>query len=286
MRRRSELTVPGHRPDMLRKAAATIADEVMADAEDACPVSAKGDALRRCVVEALTTIDWGAKFVAFRPNDPRSPWFEADLETVVKGAPDRFHGIILPKVRSVDEVRRADALLTKFEAGWKTRLRIEVLIETAVAVERAFEVATCCDRMDALIFGVSDYSSDIGAGDPVANQNIRFLFAKQRIVNAAKAAGLDAIDGVHIPFRDLDALRATSEESAGYGFDGRWAVHPSHLEIIHAAYTPSAAAIEKARRVSALWEKASGPVVDPETGEMIDEASVSVARRVLRKAQG
>lgn len=273
---------------MLRKAAASIADEVVADCEDACPPSAKGPGSRSTVVEAFTTLDWGAKFVAFRPNGPRSPHFEGDLEAVVKGAPDRFHGIILPKVRSVDDVRRAEDLLARFESGWKTRLRIEVLIENAQALERAAEIAACSDRLDALIFGVADYASDIGAGDPVPNQNVRFLYAKQRIVNSARAAGLDAVDCVHIPFRDLESLRTTSLESASFGFDGRWAVHPSHLEIIHAAYTPSADAVSRARRIVELYERACaeghGAVEDPETGDMIDEASVAVERRVLRRA--
>jgi citrate lyase subunit beta/citryl-CoA lyase len=287
--RRSELTLPGHRMDFLRKAAASAADEIMADCEDACPLSAKGDEVRRVIVEAFTTLDWGEKFVTFRPNNTRSPFFEGDLEAVVKGAVDRFHGVIIPKVFTPDQIERVDELLTRFEAhsGWKTRLQIEALIETALAVENAFRIATASDRMASLIFGIADYAADIGIADAYHNQNIRFLYAKQRVVNAAKAAGIDAIDNVHLQIRDLDALRVMSAESAGYGFDGRWALTPTHLEIINAAYTPTDEQIAHAKKVVQLYEDADrqglGAIVDPDTGEMIDEATIKMAFKQLLK---
>lgn len=287
--RRSELTVPGHRLDLLTKAAASIADEVMADCEDACPLSAKGPQVRNTIVEAFTTLDWGTKFVTFRPNNTQSPFFEGDLEAVIKGAVDRFHGVIIPKVFRPEQVERVDELLTKFEAqaGWKTRLQIEVLIETAQAVENAYAIATASDRMAGLIFGIADYAADIGVADAYTNQNIRFLYAKQRVVNAAKAAGIDAIDCVHLQINDLEALKVMSEESAGYGFDGRWAITPRHLEIINAAYTPTDAQIAHAKKVVLLYEEADtqglGALVDPDTGEMIDEATIKIAFKQLLK---
>ena len=287
--RRSELTLPGHRIDMLRKAAASAADEIMADCEDACPLSAKGEEVRRVIVEAFTTLDWGAKFVTFRPNNTQSPFFEGDLEAVVKGAVDRFHGVIMPKTFKPEQIERVDELLTKFEAqsGWKTKIQIEALIETAQAVENAYRIATASDRMASLVFGIADYAADIGVADAYKDQNIRFLYAKQRVVNAAKAAGIDAIDCVHLQIRDLEALKVMSAESAGYGFDGRWAIHPSHLEIINAAYTPADEQIEHAKKVVLLYEEADrqgqGAIMDPDTGEMIDEATIKMAFKQLLK---
>ena len=102
--------------------------------------------------------------------------------------------------------------------------------------------------MASLIFGIADYSADIGIAEAMDNQNIRFLYAKQRVVNAAKAAGLDAIDNVHLKLRDLDGLRRVAEESAGYGFDGKWAITPSHLDTINHAFTPNARQLEQAVR--------------------------------------
>ena len=287
--RRSELTLPGHMMRLLEKAAASEADEIMADCEDACPLSAKGHEVRSTIVEAFTTLDWGTKFVTFRPNNTQSPFFEGDLEEVVSGAVDRFHGVIIPKVFQPSQVERVDQLLTRFEArsGWKTRLQIEVLIETAMGVENAFRIAQASDRMAGLIFGIADYAADIGIAEAMQHQGIRFLYAKQRVVNAAKAAGLDAIDNVHLKFRDLDGLRQVAEESAGYGFDGKWAIHPSHLPIINAAFSPDEGQLEQAKKVVRLYEEADtrgqGSLVDPDTGEMIDEATIKMAFKLLLK---
>jgi citrate lyase subunit beta/citryl-CoA lyase len=287
--RRSELTLPGHRMDFLTKAAASAADEIMADCEDACPLSAKGPQVRNTIVEAFTTLDWGTKFVTFRPNNTQSPFFEGDLEAVVKGAVDKFHGVIIPKTFKPEQIERVDELLTKFEAqsGWKTKIQIEALIETAQAVENAYQIATASDRMASLIFGIADYAADIGVADAYHNQNIRFLYAKQRVINAAKAAEIDAIDNVHLQIRDLDALKVMSAESAGYGFDGRWAITPGHLEIINAAYTPTDEQIEHAKKVVVLYEEADaqglGAIVDPDNGEMIDEATIKIAFKQLLK---
>lgn len=287
--RRSELTLPGHMMKLLEKAAASEADEIMADCEDACPLSAKGHEVRAVIVQAFTTLDWGTKFVTFRPNNTQSPFFEGDLEEVVSGAVDRFQGVIIPKVFQPDQVERVDELLTRFEArsGWTTRLQIEVLIETAMGVENAFRIAQASDRMAGLIFGIADYAADIGIAEAMENQGIRFLYAKQRVINAAKATGLDAIDNVHLKFRDLEGLRQVAEESAGYGFDGKWAIHPSHLPIINAAFSPTTAQLDQARKVVGLYEEADtrgqGSLVDPDTGEMVDEATIKMAFKLLLK---
>jgi citrate lyase subunit beta / citryl-CoA lyase len=288
--RRSELTLPGHMMRFLEKAAASDADEIMADCEDACPLSAKGPEVRSVIVEAFTKLDWGDKFVTFRPNNTQSPFFEGDLEHVVKGAVDRFHGVIVPKTFEPWQIEKVDELLTKFEAasGWTYKIQIEALIETAQAVENAYQIATASDRMASLVFGIADYAADIGVGDAYTDQNIRFLYAKQRVINAAKAAGLDAIDNVHLQLNDLDALRRYSTESMGYGFDGRWAITPRHIPIINEIYTPTEAQIEQAKKVVLLYEKADaedrlGAIVDPDNGEMIDEATIKIAFRQLLK---
>ena len=288
--RRSELTLPGHMMKFLEKAASSEADEIMADCEDACPLSAKGPEVRGVIVEAFTKLDWGDKFVTFRPNNTQSPFFEGDLEHVVKGAVDKFHGIIVPKTFKPEQIERVDELLTKFEAqsGWKTKIQIEALIETAQAVENAYQIAQASDRMASLVFGIADYAADIGVGDAYNDQNIRFLYAKQRVINAAKAAGLDAIDNVHLQLRDTEALRRYSLESVGYGFDGRWALTPNHLQIINEVYTPTAEQLDHAKKVVLLYEEADeqqnlGAIVDPDNGEMIDEATIKIAFKQLFK---
>jgi len=288
--RRSELTLPGHNMRMLEKAAASDADEIMADCEDACPLSAKGDEVRGVISEAFNTLDWGTKFVTFRPNNTQSPFFKGDIEYVVTHAVDKFHGIILPKTFEPSQIEEVDELLTKYEkqAGWTRTIQIEALIETAMAVENAFKIATASDRMAGLIFGIADYAADIGIADAYEGQNIRFLYAKQRVVNAAKAAGIDAVDNVHLKVREMEDLRRMTEESAGYGYDGRWAIHPSHIPVINEIYTPTDAQVEHAKKVVELYEQADqqglGAISDPDNGEMIDEATIKIAFKQLLKA--
>jgi citrate lyase subunit beta/citryl-CoA lyase len=288
--RRSELTVPGHLPDLMRKAAASAADEVMLDCEDACPVTAKGDEVRNAIVAALQTLDWGGKAVFIRPNGRRTIYGADDLAAIVRGAPNRFHGIIMPKVMDADDILWLDRTLTRLEeeAGWTHRLQIEALIETARGLENAQRIADASDRMAALIFGIADYAADLGMVDPMANQNIRFVYAKQRVVNAAKAAGLDAIDNSHLHVRDLDGLRRACIEAVSYGFDGKWALSPTHVPLINEVFSPPAAQLERARKVIELYARAGeedhlGALLDPDTGELLDEATIKIAVRALRR---
>jgi citrate lyase beta subunit len=274
---------------MLEKAAASQADEIMADCEDACPLSAKGPEVRGVIAQAFNTLDWGTKFVTFRPNNTQSPFFEGDIEYVVTHAVDKFHGIIMPKIFEPDQIEHVDRVLSKYEqaSGWTRKIQIEALIETAMGIENAYRIARASDRMAGLIFGIADYAADIGIADAYEAQNIRFLYAKQRVVNAAKAAGIDAIDNVHLKVREMDDLRRMTVESAGYGFDGRWAIHPSHIETINDVYTPGEEQLAHARKVVELYEQADkqglGAISDPDNGEMIDEATIKMAFKQLLK---
>jgi citrate lyase subunit beta/citryl-CoA lyase len=288
--RRSELTVPGHLPDLLRKAAASQADEVMLDCEDACPVSAKGEEVRRTIVAALNSFDWGGKALFVRPNGRRTVYGAGDLEHIVSHAVDRFHGIIMPKVLDRDDIAALDETLTRLEdaAGWSYRLQIEALIETARGVENAFRIAEASPRVSALIFGIADYSADMGMSDPMTNQNQRFVFAKQRVVNAAKACGLDAIDNAHLHIRDLDGLREAAETALSYGFDGKWALSPTHVPVINAVFSPPQDQLARAEKVARLYAQADreehlGALLDPDTGELLDEATIKIAARLLQR---
>jgi citrate lyase subunit beta/citryl-CoA lyase len=287
--RRSELTVPGHLPDLLAKAARSEADEVMLDCEDACPVSAKGEQVRTTIVAALHEHDWGSKALFVRPNGRRTMYGLDDLETIVTGAVDRFHGIIMPKVLDAEDIQALDELLTTLEerAGWSYRLQIEPLIEVARGVENAFRIAEASPRVSALIFGIADYAADMGMADPMRNQNQRFLFAKQRVANAAKAAGLDAIDNGHLHIRDLEGLREVSETALSFGYDGKWALSPTHVPVINEVFSPHADQLARAEKVVRLYIEADstglGALLDPDNGELLDEATIKIAARLLRR---
>ena len=298
---RTEMTYPGHSMKLHQNAADSVkspVDHVMMDFEDACPYEFKGPKSRQCVVEALNTLDFGKKVITVRPNNIRSEFFLGDLEAIVLGAVDKFHGIILPKVHGPDDIKYVSSLLDNLEkqAGWKTHVQIESLIEIPQALVKAYDIATASPRMAGLIFGIADFAATLGIREVVKNQNINFLYSKQAVVVAAKAAGLHAIDNVYLPlWRKEDAkekiaeietgLREKNEGAANLGMDGTWVIHPQQAQIANDCYTPNDKQIQYGTRVLDLYhQKGGGSMPDPETGEMIDEATIKIALMDLAKA--
>ncbi|MCI0572514.1 MAG: CoA ester lyase [Myxococcaceae bacterium] len=288
--RRSELTCPGHSLKMMTKAADSSADEVILDLEDAVAVSQKVEA-RRTVVEALTSLDFRGKVRAYRVNGLRTPWCYRDVIEVVEAAGRFVDVVVVPKVDGPEDVHFIDRLLTQVElaAGLDVgRIRLEVLIESAKGLLAAERIATASPRLASLIFGIADYAGDVGARDFKDAPYERFVHARSHLVAAARAAGLNAIDAVTVQFRDLEKVRADAEAGAQLGFDGKWAIHPSHLEPIHAAYTPSRAELERALAILEAYRKAD---VEQGTGaivfgdEMVDAASLRVEWRKLAVAR-
>ncbi|HTY54579.1 MAG TPA: CoA ester lyase [Candidatus Binataceae bacterium] len=297
---RTQLTYPGHTMKLHQTAAdATKApvDHVMADFEDACPYEFKGDKSRKVMVEAFNTLDFGRKVVTFRPNSIHTSFFKGDLEAVVLGAPNRFHGIVLPKTRTAAEIVQVAAILDDLEkrGGWKYKIQIETLIETPQALVNAYDIATSSDRMCGLIFGIADFAANLGIREIVENQNQNFHYSKQKTVVAAKAAGLHAIDNVYLrlwrkedsPERVAEMQKGLREKNMGaaaLGMDGTWVIHPQQAEIANACYTPSADQVKEARRLIEHYHaKGGGSMADPKTGEMIDEATIKMALMDLSK---
>ncbi len=297
---RTEMTYPAHNMRLHQNAADPVkspVDVVMADFEDACPYEYKGEKSRNVTVEALNTLDFGRKVVTVRPNNLLSPFFMGDLEAVVLRAPNRFHGIVLPKVHGPEDVVHVSRLLDHLErrGGWKRRLQIECLIETPQALLRAYEIARASDRMCGLIFGIADFAASLGIREIVENQASTFLYAKQSMVISAKAAGLHAIDNVYTKLirlsdtpeqkREVEAgLREKNMQAAAIGMDGTWIIHPQQAKIANECFTPTREQIANAKRVVELYhEKGGGSMADPETGEMIDEATIKIALMDLAK---
>ena len=301
---RTEMTYPGHNLKLHQNAAdphKSPVDHVMADFEDACPYEFKGEKSRRVMVEALNALDFGRKVVTVRPNNIHSPFFKGDLEAIVLGAPNRFHGIILPKTRGPEEICETARLLDDLEqrSGWKYRIQIESLVETPQALVKAFEIATASDRMCGLVFGIADFAANLGVREIVENQNQNFHYAKQSMVVAAKAAGLHAVDNVYLRLWRKDdsaervaelqrGLREKNVGAANLGMDGTWVIHPQQAPICNECYSPSRDQVDEARRVIRLYhEKGGGSMADPKSGEMIDEATIKIALMDLAKgAQG
>ena len=239
--RRSELACPAHSLKMMAKAAASEADEVIFDLEDGCAPSQKV-AARKTLIEAFTTLDFRGKIRAFRTNGIHTKFFYRDVIDVVEAAGRNIDVVVIPKVQDAADVLFADRLLTQIEQNIGLpvgRIRLEVLIESAKGVLHAEQIAASTPRLAGLIFGVVDYAGSIGARDPVREQFALYHYPKAHIVAAARAAGIDVIDGVTLQFRDLQQCEHDARSAAQMGFDGKWAIHPDQVPVINRVFTPS-----------------------------------------------
>lgn len=295
---RTELTYPCHAMKMHVNAAKAPVDHVMADFEDACPYEFKGERSRQTMVEALNGVDFGEKVVTIRPNNIKSKFFLGDLEAIMMGAPDRFHGIILPKTNEPEDIVYLSRLLDGFErqGGWTTKVQIEALIETPLAIVNGPRIATASDRMVGLIFGIADFSASLGVSEMIHDQNLNFHYAKQATVVAAKAAGLHAIDNAYLRLVRKDTspdeateinrgLRGKNVGAANLGMDGTWVIHPNQAEIANDCFTPTDEQISRSKQaVEVYHQMGGGAIMVPETGEFHDEATIKGVLMSLAKA--
>ncbi len=288
--RRSELTVPGHSMKMMARAAASNADQVMFDLEDACAISQKVEA-RKTVIEALNALDFGGKIRAFRPNNIRTRFFYRDLIEVVEAAGNNIDVIVIPKCYGPEDILFVDLFLQQIEEnmGFEPgRIKLEVLIESADAVLHAEQIAKSTPRMGGLIFGLVDFAGDIGAQEVGSEQFFYYNYAKAKCITAARAAGITVVDGVTLAIRDNEACRRDAQMGARMGFDGKWAIHPAQIDIIHEAYTPTVEEISRAKRIIEEYEKADlqgglGAIIIDD--QMIDAAVLRVEWRKLAIAR-
>lgn len=288
--RRSELACPAHSLKMMAKAAASEADEVVFDLEDGCALSQKV-AARKTLVEAFTTLDFHGKVRAFRPNGIHTKFFYRDVIDVVEAAGNNIDVVVVPKVQDASDVIFADRLLTQIEQNIGLpvgRIRLEVLIESAKGVLHAEQIADASPRLAGLIFGVVDYAGNIGARDTVREQFALYHYPKAKTVAAARAAGIDVVDGVTLQFRDLKQCEHDANSAAQMGFDGKWAIHPDQVPVINRVFTPSREEITRAQEIIELYEisdAASGLGAMVYKDEMVDAASLPAERKKLAIAR-
>lgn len=287
--RRSELTIPAHSLKMMTSGSKSEADLVMLDLEDACAVSQKVGA-RKTLAEAANTLDWSGKTLAFRPNNIRSKFFLDDMLEVLGEAGRKIQVVILPKTEQPDEVKYVSTLLGHLEQKFSLpvgKIKLEVLIESCHGVLHAEEIARATPRMAGLIFGVADYAADVGAALG-SDTFTDFVYAKQKTITAAHAAGIDAVDCVTLRFKDLDQVKKDAELGRRMGFDGKWCIHPSHVPVVNAAFSPTPDQIDRALKIIDAYQKADveaglGAIVIGE--EMADQATIRVEEKVLSVAR-
>jgi citrate lyase subunit beta/citryl-CoA lyase len=292
--RRSCLAVPGSSEKMLAKAATLPADQIFLDLEDAVAPLEKNDATRQRVVDALRDQDWRATTKVVRVNAVSTPWCFRDLVYVVEGAGDALDCLMLPKVETPADIHFADRLLTQLETelGRTRPVGLEVQIESPLGLVNVDAIAAASPRIEALIFGPGDFAASAGMpqltvgavdGDYGGDQ---WHFVLWRILIAARAHGLQAIDGPYAQIRDPKGFREVALRSRSLGFDGKWALHPDQIELCNEIFSPSLEEFDRASRILAAYAEATGDrrlgaVVFE--GEMIDEASRKMAEQVVAR---
>jgi citrate lyase subunit beta/citryl-CoA lyase len=291
--RRSELATPGSSEKMMAKAAAGPADFVFLDLEDAVAPAEKVGA-RAKVVAALTGLDWGRKTRAVRINNLETEYAYEDVINVVEEAGEALDVIIVPKVKSAEDVRWVDVLLAQIERKRRTehRVGLEVLIEEVEAMINVEEIARATPRLEAIIFGPGDYSASQGVRvDAVGGISNDYPgdvwhYARNKIVIAARAAGIQAIDGPFADFGDAEGYRRECTRASILGFSGKWCIHPSQVELANEAFSPTQREVDRARKLIAAYAEAeaNGLGAVAVDGVMVDAASARLMRNTTDRA--
>jgi malyl-CoA/(S)-citramalyl-CoA lyase len=305
---RSELAVPGSSPSLFEKSAKSKADVIFLDLEDAVAPNDKEQA-RRNVVAALNDVDWGSKCMMVRINGLDTHYMYRDVVDVVEACP-RLDMILIPKVGVAADVYALDMLVTQIEnAKQRTkRTGFEVLIETALGMANVEAIAQSSRRLEAMSFGVADYAASTRArttviggvnpdygvlADKDADGKRAFFWGDQwhaaqtRMMVACRAYGLRPIDGPFGDFSDADGYTAAAKRAAVLGYEGKWAIHPSQIELANKVFTPSEAEVTKARRILEAMDQAAkeGTGAVSLDGRLIDIASIRMAQALLDKAK-
>jgi malyl-CoA/(S)-citramalyl-CoA lyase len=306
---RSELAVPGSQPQLFEKAAKSAADVVFLDLEDAVAPDDKEQA-RKNVIQAIGDIDWGSKSLSVRINGLDTHYMYRDVVDVLEQASGRLDLIMIPKVGTAADVYAVDMLCTQIETakGRKKRVGFEMIIETALGMQNVHAIAAASKRNESLHFGVADYAASTRARTTSiggANQDYAILtepladgrrethwgdmwhYALARMVVAARANGLRPVDGPFGNFSDPDAFKAAAYRAAVLGCEGKWAIHPSQIGLANEVMSPSAADVDRARRILKAMEEAAkaGKGAVSLDGRLIDYASIRQAEVLVKKAE-
>ena len=292
--RRCQLSVPGSSEKMMTKAAGLAVDHIFLDLEDAVAPAEKPSA-RGKIVEALNSLDFGNSVRCVRINDIETPWAYKDIIEVVTGAGENLDTIMIPKVKHAHEVKWVDILIHQIEQdiGLKQRIGIELLIEEVEGIQNVDEIATATPRLEAMVFGMGDYSASQGvdvkeamsSGDSVYPGDI-WHYQRQRVVIACRAAGIDAVDGPFGNFRDPDSYEREATRAMVLGCVGKWAIHPAQVEIAQRVFSPTEEEVERARKIVQAYDAAvaRGEGAAQVDDAMIDAASVRLVQNTLDKA--
>ena len=289
---RSELAVPGSSPEMFEKALNSKADYIFLDLEDAVSPMDKITA-RKNVIKGLKELNWKekGKTISVRINSPDTHYMYKDIIDLVEEVGDKLDTILLPKAGTASDVYMIDCLLTQIETNkkLKNKIGIECLIETALGMSNIKEIAKSSERLEALHFGVADYAASLRARTVVIGglnpdyPGDQWHHGLSQLVMTCRAYGLRAIDGPFGDFNDPDAYVEAAKRGAAIGIEGKWAIHPSQIELANKVFSPPSSEVTKAKRILEELDKAAkaGKGAAQLDGRMIDAASARMAENIV-----
>ncbi|MDB2239039.1 HpcH/HpaI aldolase/citrate lyase family protein [Halorubrum ezzemoulense] len=292
--RRTQLATPASDEKMMHSAADSDADEVFLDLEDSVAPNAKPDA-REPLIEAAREEDWRDKVLSFRMNGIDTEWWYDDVITVVGAAGESIDDIIIPKVKSASDIHTVENLLRQVEVNNGLEvgaIGLEPQIEDGEGIHNVHDIAHASDRLSSIIFGPGDYSAAMGTPGLDIGQFPEYPghywhHALSECNSAAKSAGLPCLDGPYADIEDADGFRQSAERANMIGCDGKWAIHPSQIEIGNDVFAPDPETAERAKRIvdayAEAMEEGKGAVsVD---GQMVDEATNKMAQDIVETAE-
>ena len=289
---RSELAVPGSSPKMFEKAITSNADVVFLDLEDAVSPQDKIPS-RKNIIKAIKEMNWKekGKTISIRINSLDTHYMYRDVIEIVEEVGEKIDTILIPKAGSSSDVYMVDCLLTQIEDNkkFKNKIGIECLIETALGMSNIKEIAKSSERLEALHFGVADYAASLKARTVIIGglnpdyPGDQWHHGLSQLVMTCRAYGLRAIDGPFGDFNDKEAYIASAKRAAAIGFDGKWAIHPSQIDLANEVFSPPEKEVNKAIRILQELEKAAneGKGAAQLDGRMIDAASARMAENVV-----
>ncbi|MBC7132999.1 MAG: CoA ester lyase [Roseovarius sp.] len=300
---RCQLFGPGSNPKLFEKMAASAADVINIDLEDAVAPSDK-DSARANTIAAINEIDWGNKYLSVRINGLDSPFWYRDVVDLLEQAGERLDQIMIPKAGCAADIYAVDALVSSIEAarGRSKRISFEAIIETAAGLCHVEEIAAASPRMQALSLGAADFAASMGmqtTGIGGTQENYYMLhegakywsdpwhWVQTAIVAACRTHGLLPVDGPFGDFSDEEGFRAQARRSATLGMVGKWAIHPSQVALANEVFTPSEAAVQEAREILKAMEaaKARGEGATTYKGRLVDIASIKQAEVIVKQAE-
>ncbi len=284
MIRRTLLFIPGNSPSMLMNSVVFGSDSIIFDLEDAVAENQK-DAARILVRNTLRTFDFSDYEVCVRINNIKSEWWKKDITEIMK---ENIDTIVIPKAESAEDIMTLSCFLTEIEKEYKKEKQVSIIpiLESPCGIENSFLIASSDKRVDALFLGAEDLTASINAKRSREGEEI--YYSRSRVVIAAKACGIAAIDTPFTDTNDLEALKNDTVFAKNLGFDGKAVISPRHIDIVNTTFLPTQAEIEYAEEVLEAIKKGEneGKGAVSLNGEMIDAPIVNRAKQILKLAGG